>query len=133
MDCLFKDRNKNCKREDCLVNCGGTAKGSGNSELGNNSEESHITTSSQESSPQIFLYFEKHQKGYLELAIPTTEKVKQIKNRILFERSQARKEMKKKVIELYNNQFDNDRNIYFSREVVEFIKLVNKLGVGENK
>ena len=33
-------------------NCGGTAKGSGNSELGNNSEESHITTSSQESSPQ---------------------------------------------------------------------------------
>lgn len=87
----------------------------------------------QESSPQIFLYFEKHQKGYLELAIPTTEKVKQIKNRILFERSQARKEMKKKVIELYNNQFDNDRNIYFSREVVEFIKLVNKLGEGEKK
>ena len=33
-------------------NCGGTAKGNGNSELGNNSEESHITTSSQESSPQ---------------------------------------------------------------------------------
>ena len=45
--------------------------------------------------------------------------------------NKARKEMKKKVIELYNNQFDNDRNIYFSREVVEFIKLVNKLGEGE--
>ena len=51
----------------------------------------------QESSPQIFLYFEKHQKGYLELAIPTTEKVKQIKNRILFERKQAREEMLKEI------------------------------------
>ena len=40
---------------------------------------------------------------------------------------------KKKVIELYNNQFDNDRNIYFSREVVEIIKLVNKLGEEEKK
>ena len=46
-------KNKTYGRAICnQKHCSGTAKGSGNSELGNNSEESHITTSSQESSPQ---------------------------------------------------------------------------------
>jgi len=88
---------------------------------------------SQESSPQIFLYFEKHQKGYLELAIPTTEKVKQIKNRILFERNQAREEMANKINEFIEKRTVSESPTWLTLKIDIATFVNNLLGEGEKK